>query len=482
MVDLTDRENGLKLVIELKSGIDPQSVIEALYRLTPLEESFGVNNVALVAGRPAQLGLMELLQVYLDHRFKVTRRRSKDRLDKRNARLHLIDGLQLAVLNIDEVIELIRTSDTAEDARSRLMTVFDLSQLQADYILELRLRRLTKFSIIELEQEADQLRKEVAELEAILADETMLKNLVSSELGQVAKQHPSPRRTELIDGSGIAVSRKPVLVQEIEDSPAFVTLDPLGRLYRSAEAGKSSLESSLRSDIGLILSDGTAHRIHVADLPEEESYQAAEFLGTRAEVLGLIGWDQEATYAIGTAQGVVKRFTGPLPDRDEVSVIALKEHDEIVGCAPATDSDALVFVTSEANVLVFDSNQVRPQGLPASGMAGIKLDGARAIFFGCARENSLLVTAANNSFSLGATDAGSAKLTPLKNYPKKGRATMGVRCQKFLKGEDQLYFAGLTEPEPVLLDGVGAEIPAPAVDDRRDGSGKALSGYLAALG
>ncbi|MFY8050728.1 MAG: DNA gyrase/topoisomerase IV subunit A, partial [Aquiluna sp.] len=201
VVDLTDRENGLKLVVELKSGVDPDSVIEALYRLTPLEESFGINNVALVKGRPQQLGLLDLLKLYLEHRLEVTTRRSKNRLEKRQARLHLIEGLQLAVINIDEIIEVIRSSETAEEAKKRLIKVFDLSDLQSEYILELKLRRLTKLSILELETEADQLRREIEELRSILSDEKILKKTISKELSEVRKQHANDRRTELVDAT-----------------------------------------------------------------------------------------------------------------------------------------------------------------------------------------------------------------------------------------------------------------------------------------
>lgn len=482
VVDLTDRENGLKLVVELKSGIEPGSVIEALYRLTPLEDSFGVNNVALVEGRPQQLGLLDLLKVYLEHRISVTRRRSQNRLDKRRARLHLIDGLRIAVLNIDEVIELIRSSDTADDAKSRLRTVFDLSDLQADYILELRLRRLTKFSILELEQEADVLTREIAQLEEILGSEQKLRQVIAQELQQVAKEHGTPRRTRLIDASGIPLTRKPVQVMEIEDSPAFVVLSPTGELYRQASEGPGAIVSSLRSDVGLVLADGTAHRIHVADLPNETgSLDAAAFLGTKQEVVGIVDWLAAASYAMGTKQGVVKRFTGPLPDRDEVSLIQLRDGDELVGFGVAGDDATLAFVTSEANLLLFDAKSVRPQGLPAAGMAGIKLDSARAICFAAVAETDFLSTAANNSQALGATDPGSAKVTPVVLYPKKGRATMGVRCQRFLKGEDQLYFAGFTSAEPRFLDGADLEIATPEVDNRRDGSGKPLGSYLASV-
>ena len=145
VADLTDRTHGTRLVISIKTGFDPQAVLEQLYRLTPLEDSFSINNVALVEGQPRTLGLRELLRVYVDHRLSVVTRRSRYRLDRRRERLHLVEGLLIAILDIDEVIQVIRASDDGEQARTRLMEVFDLSQLQAEYILELRLRRLTKF-------------------------------------------------------------------------------------------------------------------------------------------------------------------------------------------------------------------------------------------------------------------------------------------------------------------------------------------------
>ncbi len=170
VTDLTDRKNGLRLVIGIKTGFSPEAVLEQLYRLTPLEDGFSINNVALVGGTPQTLGLKELLRVFLDHRVLVVTRRSQFRLARRLERLHLVEGLLVAILDIDEVIQVIRTSDDTAQARQRLMEVFDLSQLQADYILELQLRRLTRFSRIELETERDRLRAEIAELEALLAD------------------------------------------------------------------------------------------------------------------------------------------------------------------------------------------------------------------------------------------------------------------------------------------------------------------------
>ena len=480
VVDLTDRENGLKLVVELKSGVDPDSVIEALYRLTPLEESFGINNVALVRGRPQQLGLLDLLKLYLEHRLEVTTRRSKNRLEKRQARLHLIEGLQLAVLNIDEIIEVIRSSETAEEAKKRLIKVFDLSDLQSEYILELKLRRLTKLSILELETEAAQLSREIEELKGILSDEKVLKKTISKELAEVRKQHANDRRTELVDASGIEVRKLPAQVKELADEPAIVTLSPTGLISRSQEAGLGlAISTSLRSDIGIVLSDGKAIQVHVSDIPETKAIAAGKFAGSKAKALGIIPWSDEITFALGTASGVVKRVTGPLPDKHEVSLIALKDEDFLVGVCQSEDQETVGFVTSSANVLTFSAEAVRAQGLPAAGMAGINTD-EKAIYFGKVIDGGHLVTAANSSAALGKTDPGTVKITPIKTYPKQGRGSKGVRCHKFLKAEDQLYFAKFAGKDVTIFDESEKVIKAPAVEPKRDGTGKKASAFIAA--
>jgi DNA gyrase subunit A len=493
VVDLTDRENGLRLIIELKTGFDPASVIDALYRLTPIEESFGINNVALVEGRPQQMPLKALLEVYLKHRISVTTRRSKNRLDRRMGRLHLLDGLAIAVLNIDEIIEVIRTSDTADAARDRLRTVFDLSELQSDYILELRLRRLTRFSLIELETEADTLRKEIANLQQLLGSDELVKRLVSKELDEVAEEFGDARRTQLIDSEGVTVSRKPVQVAQLEDSPATVNLDAMGNLFRSEPSSQSQsgsgsfISTSLRKDVGLVTSKGRILRVHVSDLPamsagvSTTASSADRFLGLSGEsVVGLADWLSDATYAIGTNNGVVKRLTGPFPDKEEVEVIGLKDGDKIVAFTIAQDGSELCFVTSNANVLIFPATSVRPQGLSAGGMSGITASNSRVIGFGVVDSDTHLVTAANSSLALGSTDPGAMKITPVANYPRKGRGTQGVRCHRFLKNQDQLYFAGLSSASPVLLNLDGSELAAVEIDQRRDGSGLAIDEYLAA--
>src|SRR6266852_9229002 len=213
--DLTDRQRGLHLVIEVRSGFNPDAVLAELYRLTPMEETFGINNVALVDGQPRVLGLRELLEIYVAHRLEVTRRRTEYRRRKRLERLHLVDGLLIALLNIDEVIQVIRTSHDAAAARERLMAVFELSEIQAQYILDTPLRRLTRYDRLELEREQDELRAEIASLTAILESDEKLRELVSGELAEVAKRFGTPRRTVLLEGdASAAVAAVPLEVAD----------------------------------------------------------------------------------------------------------------------------------------------------------------------------------------------------------------------------------------------------------------------------
>ena len=183
-------------------------MLEQLYRLTPMEDTFGINNVALVDGQPRTLGLKELLEVFLRHRFDVVRRRSVFRRGKAADRLHLVEGLLVAILDIDEVIQLIRSSDNAAAAKERLIAVFDLSEMQADYILDMPLRRLTRFSRIELEKEQTELEATIEELDAILADET-LPPRGSSPTSSPRSPRPSARRAARCCSSPPAPPRSP---------------------------------------------------------------------------------------------------------------------------------------------------------------------------------------------------------------------------------------------------------------------------------
>ncbi len=237
--DLTDRHRGLRLVIEIRNGFHPEAVLDELYRLTPMDDTFGINNVALVDGQPKVLGLRDLLQIFVGHRLEVVRRRTEFRRRKRQDRLHLVDGLVIALLNIDEVIQVIRTSDDAAAAKERLMAIFDLSRFRPSTSWT-PAAPLTRYDRLELERERETLQAEIAELTAILEDDAKLRELVSSELAAVAEKYGSPRRTVLLEGNG--AQRTAAVPLEVADDPCTVLLSSAGLLARTAAGKAGQLE------------------------------------------------------------------------------------------------------------------------------------------------------------------------------------------------------------------------------------------------
>jgi DNA gyrase subunit A len=509
--DLTDRKHGLRLVIEIKNGFNPEAVLDQLYRLTPLEDSFSINSVALVDGQPRTMGLKELLRVYVDFRTGVVRRRSEFRLGKRRERLHLVEGLLIAILDIDEVIQVIRSSDDAVIAKARLRDVFDLSDPQATYILDLQLRRLTKFSRIELENEKSELERQIEELEAILGDEKLLLKMVSTELAEVAKIHGTPRRTVLLESAGTPATTTTPL--EVADDPCWVLLSSTGLMARTTnddpvpvegsrgkhDAVIAAVRTTARGEVGLVTSRGRMVRLSALELPMLPPTAGPPSLSGGAPLaayVDLTAGEQPLTLAsvaadspgvaLGTAAGVVKRVNPDYPgNRSDWEMIALKEGDEVVGAAEMrSGSEDLVFITSDAQLLRFPASSVRPQGRSAGGMAGIRLgQGARAVFFGAVdpSHDSVVVTSSGSSAALPGTQAGSLKVTPYAEYPAKGRGTGGVRCHRFLKGEDTLVlaWAGGTPARASGANGVPLDLP-PATG-RRDGSGTPAAAVIARI-
>ena len=598
-IDLTDRHNGTRIVIEIKTGFDPNAVLVQLFKHTPLQDNFTMNNVALVDGRPHTMGLKEMLQVWIDHRRLVVRRRSEFRRTKAQERLHLVEGLLLAMVDIDEVIQVIRSSDDADAAKSRLMAVFDLDEVQAQYILDLRLRRLTRMSRIELEAERDDLRRRIEELERILASADELDRVVVSEMDDVADRYGSPRRTVLLDvdpdgsmhpvtaagAEGVpagameavraahtvssaeadvaaaAAARKAgedagaVSALQLDDEPCVVMMSASGLIARTSPSALDVWESRSAGDAhadgdqivalfptttlasyGLITSAGRLVLAHVADLPALPAsttlsvaggVKAKELLGTTENTDPVPGeyvvtaiamtapprkgdapdsdgasGDALPPLAIGTRHGVIKRWNRESPTTmDSWSVIDLKDGDTVVFAAPAADEDRLVFVSSDSSLLTYEAGNVRPQGRTAGGMAGIKLaDGCQVVTFNVipagkvawtyeegenglfSASGAVVLTVAGDADALPGTENGSAKVTPLEMYPTKGRATGGVRSQRFLKGQNTLIFAwvGLYPLHASTEGGNPVELPKP--DMRRDGSGTELAAPIAFAG
>jgi DNA gyrase subunit A len=544
--DLTDQHRGLRLVIEIRNGFHPEAVLEELYRLTPMEDTFGINNVALVDGQPRVLGLRELLQIYVGHRLEVVRRRTEFRRRKRVDRLHLVDGLVIALLNIDEVIQVIRTSDDAAAAKERLIAVFDLSPVQAQYILDTPLRRLTRYDRLELERERETLQAEIAELTAILESDQRLRELVSAELGAVAEKFGTPRRTILLEGSG--AQRTAAVPLEVADDPCTVLLSTAGLLARTAvrKPGQqelaeenpeaqpdqrataparptrtrgrsaeprsahdvivSAVPATARGSVGVLTSHGRLVRLSVLELPAlpptahapglSGGAPVSEFVATeRGEsVVAIVAAEAAgAGLALGTANGVVKRVAAADYPQNaaEFEVIALKEGDRVVGAVQLDSEDQdLVFITTDAQLLRFGAAAVRPQGRAAAGMAGIRLaKRASVLWFGAVRPTAsdagtapVVVTVAGSAGALPGTAPASVKVAPYADFPPKGRATGGVRCHRFLKSEDVLVLAWAGPGPARGATAAGTPVILPPPDGRRDGSGERVREPLAAVG
>jgi DNA gyrase subunit A len=508
--DLTDRENGTRLVVECKVGVNPQALLADLYRLTPLEQSFGINNLVLVDGQPQTLGLKALLEVFLAHRYEVVTRRTRYRRRKREERLHLVEGLLKALLDIDKVIKLIRGSDDAQAAKDGLMKRFALSEIQATYILDTPLRRLTKYDKIELEAEQERLLAEIAELSKILDDDSVLKKVVSGELAKVAKELAVERHTTLIDGDlkEVLAASKPAGPLEVADDPCHVILSATGLVARTAAESEEASEvrrrngrtkhdavaavvgSTARGQVLLVTSRGRAFKTDVLPLPvlPEQAgtvslrggMAASELVPLEAgeKVIGIAPLGEQGTaspgLALGTRQGVVKVCAPEWPVRsDEFDVITLRAGDEVVGATWLVDgTEALAFVSSDASLLRYAASLVRPQGLKGGGMAGINLGSdAQVVFFGAVRTDDV-----EHGEPMVVTSTGVAvKVTPFAEYPAKGRATGGVRAQRFLKGETRLALAWIG-PRPAGATDSGVPVELPEADTKRDASGAAHPG------
>jgi DNA gyrase subunit A len=331
----------------------------------------------------------------------------------------------------------------------------------------------------------------------------------------VARAHGTPRRTVLLESSG-APSASAAAPLEVADDPCWLLLSSTGLLARTAtadplEAGtpdqraahdvlRSAVRTTVRGEVAAVTNRGRMLRLGVVDTPAlpptagppslSGGAPLSEFLALEPgeHVLTLAGLDADsAGLALGTAAGVVKRVVPDYPaNRDAWEVISLKDGDEVVGAVElSSGQEQLVFVTSDAQLLRFDASAVRPQGRAGGGIAGVRMaPGARVVSFSAVRDeaSAVVVTVSGSSDALPGTEAGNAKVTPLPEYPAKGRATGGVRCHRFLRGEDALLLAWVGEGPARGAASSGGAVELPPATGRRDGSGTPLPQPLQAVG
>lgn len=495
IADHTDRKHGMRLVIEVKNGFVPELVLENLFKLTPLEESFSTNAVALVDYGPKQCDLLLLLRTFLTHRQEVIVRRSKYRLKKAEQRVRMLGALIAALDNIDEVVRIIRSSKDTDSARKKLCSLLSIDTEQANHVLDMPLRRLTTLESRKLKDDLAEQELIVRSLTALLASDKDQLRQVAKELAQVQSDFGTPRKsiiiaeaptvesvtpaaespTDTVPSGKKAGSDKNLVASQAADVPcgAWVTL---GGHLRSGVQNETTLMSCTTTTLAtLVLVDdhGYAHLLLVSDTAHAPLAVETVLPKNRS----LVGMFPVGTQlAIGTALGLVKRLEDETPTlaqlsraKDGLSLISLKDDDKVVSVQPCAANSEIVFVTSAGQLLRSRATQVRPQGRTASGVSGVKLKEAeKVIAFAVLPPDSESIVAV-------ATDQGNAKVSRLADYPILGRSTAGVRVIAFKKSDSRLSVAAVGTGKPVMLGSKGKRLDLDSELARRDASGKTMS-------
>ena len=443
--NLSDRHTGLRLQVTVKPGHNPQAVLGELYRLTPLEETFGINNVVLVDGEPRTLGIHEMCRHYIDHRLDVVVRRTRHRLARAEERLHLVAGLLMALEVIDEVVAIIRGSEDAATARDGLMDRFDLNRLQTDHILDMPLKRLTALETRRLLDERDDLEASIRDFTTLLGSEKRQRTLVLDELAEAVESFGRPRRTEIVHPDDLPVFDSVTTTEDVDDEPCVVTLSTSGQIARSPVDGAkratpgrhdvlvASLLTRTTATVTAVTSDGRALQVAAAELADgagrARGAGAAQAFGTnRGEVIHTVVAEGDEHLVVVTANGVAKRLT-----QDEVRatrsgkpLLKLRPGDRVVAAFTAHDGVDLVIVASDGQALRTPVDAVSVQGRGAAGVAGMKL-----------RSGVVVVGAApvlGDDTLITVTDTGGVKATPLSELEARGRGGIGVRVSKLADG------------------------------------------------
>jgi DNA gyrase subunit A len=410
--DLRDESSrdGMRIVIECKRGVDPAAVLTQLYRLTDLRTTINVNMVALVGGAPRTLGLREALVAYLAHQRDVLTRRTTHRLERARARAHVVEGLLTAIDQLDAVIATIRAADSAAEARGDLMEGFDLSEIQAQAVLDLQLRRLAALERAQLEDEYQELVERIAGLERILGDTGILDGLLVEELTALRRRFANDRRTRLeaartTEGGDESVESTPTF--EAQEVTVAVTRGGVVRsvarrrtspaLTSASDPAVAVLRATTEDTLLLVDAGGTAHRIAVADVPvvrpSARGMHVGGLLGGGPDrpIVGavLVPADiDDVTLVTVSANGLVKRSAlAEIAGSRQRSIAAagLKPGDELVGVTLCRDGDELVMAHDGGLGIRFSADDARPMGRTAAGVAGLRTDGARVVSVGVLR-------------------------------------------------------------------------------------------------
>ena len=460
--DESDR-TGIRAVIEVKKDGDPEKILQMLFKYSDLQCTFGANYVAIANGKPQQLNLKQIIGHYITHQREVTTRRIKTDLEIAKKRCHILEGLMIAVNNLDRVIKLIRASKSPKEARENLMRTFSLTEIQAQAILDLRLQKLTSLELLSIEKEYQSIKKLIAELEAILASEKKLANLIKKELLAVRDQFDGKRHTEIIAGDTV-IEAEPAETETVEDMAVTLLSDHKlrkipARLFNAsqikAEKPLITLIVPGNGTVRLFTDRGGLLSLKVSDIPETRSTAKALNIVSLLEMekgenlVGMINEDDEGEYLLVTQNGMIKR-TGAEEFRvraKRTPAIGLKEKDLLTAVWKASANDILL-VTRFGLCIRFPADSVPKTGRTASGVGAIKLEPKDKVFFAAQiMDEGELITI---------SDRGYGKRSFLFDYEVQGRNGKGVKTFDFKKngtnGTQLAYVGTVTEPFTLILE------------------------------
>ncbi len=445
--DESDRQ-GMRIVIELTKTADPEAVLRDLYKHTPMQSTFSIIMLALVDGEPRLLSLKQALRVYLDHRLEIIRRRSQYDLEKARQRAHILEGLRVALKNLDEVIDMIRKAPDVDTARTRLMKRFRLSELQAQAILEMQLRRLAALERKKIEDEYKEMLALIKELESLLRSSKKMRQVVADELQAVKEAYGDRRRTHIVHlEKGEEKKSLLTIVDLAPEKTTWLVVTPDGLLSRTLEdklprqSGNDApawlLRVNTRDTLYLACEQGDTAAVPVLAIPETDNpeaglpYAKASALTDQHKLAALFtlppkGERAEDWYVLSvTRQGMVKKTAVselPGPSANAFTLVKINEGDRL-GWLRLTDGRAeVLLVTASGMAIRFSEDEVRPMGMVAAGVMGIKLQGKDEVV------GAVVLPQPGEIFML-ASD-GSAKRVAVAQFPRQGRYGQGVVAWK----------------------------------------------------
>jgi DNA gyrase subunit A len=484
---------GMRLVVELSRNANPQIVLNRLYKHTQLQESFGVITLALVDGVPRTLSLAEVIQHYIAHQEVVVTRRTRYELRKSEERDHIVAGLLIALANLDAVIKIIRGSADSDEARTKLMSRFKLSEIQANHILDMPLRRLTRLEREKLEEEHRELQDTIKRLTALLKDPGRIRGVIKDELLEIRKRFADARRTELGADEGEIdihdlVARQDVVIAV--SRAGYVKRLPIETYRRQGRGGRGVRGANLKEEdviahvftttthhwLLFLTNTGKVYRVKVHEVPEGSRTARGVYVSNLpgisltgdervAAVIALEEYDDTKFLVFATKKGLVKKT--PLKEYDSsrtgLAAINLRKGDELIGTRLTGGKDDIILVSRSGKAIRFEEKLVRPMGRQATGVIGMRVGGKdEVIALALAGEGENLVTI---------TDTGFGKRTLVEQYPRKGRGGMGVITHQLTQKTGRLAgaFMGSKEEDVFVISSAGIVIRVPASDIRQTG-------------